>query len=91
MFGGLHHRDEVKRERAIRLEHEKQNEVYSKVLAAQGAAALMLKCLYRNQKTLGITLDTADFVRHVSPVHVPKIGTASARLAMEQLELLCQG
>jgi hypothetical protein len=49
---------------------EKQNEDHGKVLAAQAAAALMHECLHRHQKTLGITLDTADFVRHVPTFHV---------------------
>lgn len=46
----------------------KKNEDHGKVLAAQAAAALTHECLHRNQKTLGITLDTADFVRHVPGV-----------------------
>lgn len=64
MFGGLHQRDEVKRTKQSGWS-TKKNRDPNKVLAAQIAAALRHGCLHKNQKTYGIALDTADFVRHV--------------------------
>ena len=64
MFGGLHQRDEVKRTKQSGWSTKKNGDP-NKVLAAQIAAALRHGCLHKNQKTYGIALDTADFVRHV--------------------------
>jgi hypothetical protein len=51
--------------RAIRLEREKQTGDLGEVLAERSTAALTQGCLQTNQKSFGIALDTADFVRHV--------------------------
>lgn len=65
MFGGPHHRDEVKWDRAICREREGRTKTAAKVLATEVVAALLHECLPEPKKPWRVTLDTADFVRHV--------------------------
>jgi hypothetical protein len=79
MFGGPHQKDEVNRDEQSGWSKKSRTKTYSKVLAAQAAAALMHECLHGNQKTLGITLDTADFVRHVPTFLSPSFSVQKRR------------
>src|SRR5262249_41579861 len=65
MFGGPHRNDEGTRTEQVELERKNQNGDVGEVLASQSAHALANGCRWKSQKSFGISLDTADFVRHI--------------------------
>ena len=65
MFGGPHRKDEVTRTEQLGWSARNQNGPQRGVPAKQRATALANGCASMTQNSQRISLDTADFVRHI--------------------------
>jgi len=65
MFGGPHRKDEVTRTEQLGWSARNQNGPQRGVPAKQSATALANGCASMTQNSQRISLDTADFVRHI--------------------------
>jgi len=71
MFGGPHRKDEVTRTEQLGWSARNQNGPQRGVPAKQRATALANGCASMTQNSQRISLDTADFVRHIPSFFPP--------------------